>query len=154
MVTIVRHVESLYNRTLIDSRDCGITDAGKKNAKFIKGYYDIVLLSPLRRCRETLEYSGVRYGEKMTVDSIREHRVQECDFLENEDKVTESEGDILSRVGEFKGFIKDFIARNPNKKILVITHADFVWYLTSHIVKGERFGTWLGNGEMLEYHPD
>lgn len=166
-VTIIRHVESEYNSTSIDSRDCGITHSGKLAASRLIGYYDFVLVSPLRRALQTLKHSKITYGKVVIVDLLREHKLNECDFLEGEQFMIESETDIIVRVCQFRKLLLEFIASNlnsalsltpnednPNKKILLITHADFVWYLTSKIQGNERFGKWLDCGESLEYDPN
>ena len=82
MIYIIRHVESEFNKTRIKKRNCGITEDGKLNAHELKGHYDIVLQSPLKRCEETLKYSNITYGKKIIVDSLREHKIDECDFFE------------------------------------------------------------------------
>ncbi len=58
-VTVLRHGESEYNVGNRDLKDCGITDKGRQQAAGLTGHYDLVVCSPLRRARETLEHSQV-----------------------------------------------------------------------------------------------
>jgi broad specificity phosphatase PhoE len=161
MISIVRHMESEFNKTNIDNINCGITEKGKDDAKKLSGHYDLVLVSPLKRCQETLQYSNITYDQKIIVDLLREYKVNRCDFLENEEIIFEIEKEIIMRINEFKtllrgifeGIVEGIKIKGNYKdiKILVISHGDFIWYLTSEIEAGERFGQWLENGEMIDY---
>lgn len=71
MISIIRHAESEYNKTGMDTRNCGITEEGKANANKLKGYYDIALLYPLIRCQDTLRYSQITYDKKFIIELLR-----------------------------------------------------------------------------------
>ncbi|AYV75658.1 MAG: phosphohistidine phosphatase [Terrestrivirus sp.] len=149
--SLIRHVESEYNKTGVDTRNCNITEKAKEDASKITGHYHIILQSPLKRCEQTLHYSRLTYDKLIVLDIIREHKLAECDFMEDEDKIIEQEYEVLDRVEQFKKYLKEL---PDNQEILVITHGDFVWYLTSKVINGERFGTWLNNGELLKLNND
>jgi len=151
-ISLIRHVESEYNKTGIDVRNCNITEKAKEDASKITGHYNIILQSPLKRCEQTLYYSKLTYDKLIILDIIREHKLAECDFMEDENKIIEEECEVLDRVEQFKKYLKELA---EDQEILVITHGDFVWYLTSKVINGERFGTWLNNGELLKFNsPD
>src|SRR5579871_2093403 len=80
MIKLLRHAETEFNKTGLDELDPKITEDGIAQAKKLTGHYDIVFMSPMRRCRETLEHSGITY-EKLFVHHIfREYRKDLCDF--------------------------------------------------------------------------
>lgn len=147
MITILRHCESIYN---IDPEskeiDCGLTEVGIRKAFDIVGSYDLVICSPMLRCLQTLAYSQIEYKKIIMSDACREYKQKYCDFLEDESIIVETEEELLLRVAEFKKYIKSL----KNLKILVISHADFLFWLTSYKVNGEVFGKWLDNGEKIE----
>ena len=164
MVEFLRHCESFYNvicrddiicQDSVDFLDCGLSPDGIKQAGNLKGVYDLVIVSPLRRCINTLEYSQIRYNKLVIEPLVREYRTNYCDFLENEDIILETEDEIFNRLTEFKTKLKKLITKY--KKILVVTHADFIWYLTSKNPLSEdmeRFGVWLENGEIYNFITD
>lgn len=153
-LVFLRHCESLFNSNPNFSQpDCGLSLKGHKQAKSIQIPEDIstIICSPMRRCKETLNGFMATDAEKLIpiiyTELCREHMTDPCDFYEFEKPVMESEMEVLERINQFKIFLSH---HHPNKKILVISHADFIWYFTSNVVDGERFGTWLKNGEQME----
>ncbi len=60
-VTLVRHGQSEANATENHAiYDPGITDLGRKQAAQIHGHFNLVIISTLRRTKETLEHSQVK----------------------------------------------------------------------------------------------
>ena len=57
---------------------------------------------------------------------VREH-IAECDLLESEVEYKESEEE------------------------LIICHTDLIFYLTSDVFHGERFGVWLDNAKYYHF---
>lgn len=51
-----------------------------------------------------------------------------------------------------KQWISKTRKENPGKRILLISHSDLIWYLTSYVENGERFGTHLANAEIIDYN--
>lgn len=64
MIYVLRHCEALHNIKRVHDYDTDLTLVGVNHAKTLGGYYDYIICSPLKRCRQTLEYSNIR-GEKM-----------------------------------------------------------------------------------------
>ena len=135
-VHFLRHCLSEFNHTKIDNIDCELVEEGKTHARSLVGNYDLVICSPLRRCKQTLEYSQIQYKKLITLEVIREHKINCCDFLEGEEVIYEDEESLLERIKEFKRVIEQL--GEEHKNILVVTHSDFVFYLTSKLVDGER----------------
>ncbi len=66
VITLVRHAQSEANANQNgDMYDPGITELGKEQAAQIEGHYDLVIISTLKRTRETLQHSKVN-DEKYT----------------------------------------------------------------------------------------
>ena len=83
----------------------------------------------------------------------REHKTDICDFFDHEDPTDlESIAELMKRVDIFKTYLKRL--SKSFKTILVISHADFIWYLTSYEKCGERFGQWLENGDSVTLQLD
>lgn len=125
-----------------------MTEHGVVSAQELTGHYDLVLVSPLKRTLATLHESQITYDKVLTSSLCREHKTDLCDFMADEKVLYETEPEILQRIAEFKQYLTTVKA--AYQKILVVTHADFIWYLTSKVVQGERFGTWAENGELVE----
>lgn len=148
MIYLLRHAESFYNATKIDEINTSLSDKGIKQARELEGEYDLIYCSPLLRCRQTLQHSKITANDIQILELIREHKTNKCDFMEGEEYKIESELELLQRVCKVKKILEGV----KDKKVLLVGHADFFWYLTSKIIDGERFGTWLDNAisECLE----
>lgn len=151
MVWFLRHSQSTHNLSGLNEKDCGLSEHGKLQAKTLDGRFDVVICSPLRRCRETLAFSNITYTSLIISHLCREQRTEECDFLVSEEmSFVESESEMLIRVQDFRAFLEVTKAANPGSSICVVTHADFVFYLSAYRLDGELFGQWLQNGEFIE----
>lgn len=147
-ITLLRHAQTEFNRSGVDERDCGITDEGVSQAQKLEGHYDLVLLSPMRRCRETLRHSRITYDDIRILEPLREHKKDLCDFLEGEEVVMETEDDVRERVKE----VNKILATLPGIRILVVSHGDLLWQLTAKVGDdGEHYGEWLHNAEPYEW---
>ncbi len=68
-VTLLRHAESMANvantmgKEPINMYDAPLSDEGKQQASRVTGHYDVVLCSPMRRTRETLQNSSITYDK-------------------------------------------------------------------------------------------
>ena len=84
-ITLIRHAESEFNvlessgSTAISERqndrdlnDCGITAKGIQQCKELQfdKPFDVILISPMRRCQETLRYSNIRYHSLCQMDIL------------------------------------------------------------------------------------
>ncbi len=153
-VNLLRHCESVFNKYGRDDINCELTEFGKDQASKLEGSYDLIIVSPLKRCRQTLLYSKINGGKVMFCDLVREYKVDMCDFLEGECVIFETEKDLLERVDKFKIMLKQLSA--DYKKILVVTHGDFIWYMTARrgvdsMDSEEKYGQGADNGEIIEY---
>jgi len=153
MIDLLRHAQTDFNAEIdMISKNIGINEIGRQQCqsqKIMKNY-DIVICSPMKRCKETLfAINGITYNELIYSPLCREHKIRNCDFLEQEDEtILESEDDLCHRVAEFKTFLSLF----HEKSLLVVSHGDFLWYFTSKTVGEERFGQWIKNCQIYEFH--
>ncbi len=133
-VTVLRHGESEYNAGNRDIKDCGITEKGRQQAATVTGNYDLVVCSPLRRARETLQHSQITYDKLIHIDEAREQRHEICDFYPEEEVVWETNTDMMHRMFKFKQILKDLCKSHDN--ILVVCHGILSRFLTATNVEG------------------
>ncbi|CAF0951576.1 unnamed protein product [Adineta ricciae] len=159
-VYLLRHAESEYNVDPLnnDFIDCSITSNGQQQAANLdlSSYsFDLILCSPLRRCRQTVEYSSLLKSTpppKFEVCSLlREQIKAKCDLLDGEQTEEifpeETDESVDKRVNELKN---DLASKSSlYKQVLLVSHADFLWNLTSHEIQNEKFGRWLNNCEFI-----
>ncbi len=142
-VTFLRHCRSIYNEKNDSDKDCDLAEYGKAQAAALTGEYDIVVCSIMKRARETLRLSQIKANKIVYSDLCREHKQTICDFLPDEDLADkESEEAMVRRIRTFKAWMKKQWGAS-NKRILVVTHADFVYFLNN-------FTKYLDNGERME----
>lgn len=126
--TVLRHAISVFNETGVSDKDCGLSAAGKEQAKLLTGKYDVVVCSIMKRCRETFAESNIVGDNIFYTEICRELKKDICDYLEGEDEsVPETEEQLMRRVANFKDYLCAIYA---NRKILVISHGDFLNRLT------------------------
>ena len=140
-IYFVRHGESLFNKRFRETNEKphdlinpGLTDDGKLQCKELGNKlknieFDIAIVSPLLRTQETFRYSKLNCKNIITNELCREYKTNECDFLEGEIIKFEEQKDINERC---KLFI-DVLHSLSEKMIIVISHADFIFYLSSVI---------------------
>lgn len=151
MIDFLRHAQTDFNTNKDKiTKDIGINEFGMQQCERLRSLsksYDVIICSTMRRCRETLELSGITAKNKLMFSQLcREHKLHACDFLEGEnDQQIETEEELLERVLEFRKYLKSF----ETGTLLVVTHGDFIWYYTSKVVDGERFGKWVDNCQIL-----
>jgi broad specificity phosphatase PhoE len=156
MLTLIRHAESIYNYKLAKGQvlqgleDCGLTKNGIKQAKSLTGSYDIVFLSPMKRCVETWQHSKIKTNCVITCPLLREYKQDICDFFIGEPQIKETESELLNRIEN----IKQYLSRYKNNKCCVITHGDLIFYMTAKKIKIEDIDEWFGqhlsNAESIE----
>ena len=156
-IYFLRHAESTFNvNPLDDTVDCPLTSKGTEQSLHLNrclwpNHYSLIISSPLRRCLDTFKLLQVTYDEFEINDLFREIRSgYKSDLLnENETNLIENEQEIKQRINE----INDYLLKKKQANIsnvLIITHADLIWKLTSYEINGEYFGKWLNNAEL--YH--
>ena len=124
-VTFLRHAQSIFNRDLTSEKDCELTEYGIEQAKQIKGTYDVIICSILKRTKQTLQCSELSCKHLYFTDLCREIRRDICDFLEEEDETQlETEEEIQRRIKGFKEFLRS--RAKEGDKVLIISHRDFI----------------------------
>jgi broad specificity phosphatase PhoE len=142
-VTFLRHCRSIYNENNDSEKDCDLAEFGKQQAAALTGEYDVIVCSVMKRARETLRLSKITAPEIIFTELCREHKQTICDFLETENLADkESEEQMMRRIRTFKGWLRNRWA-HTQKRVLVVTHADFVYFLNG-------FTKYLDNGERME----
>ena len=146
MIYLLRHCESLYNVSCREGKeddykeyDSPLSSHGKESAKKLAHsiIFDMVYVSPLQRCLDTLQFSNIRYKESIILPLIREMKSHVSDFFKGEDICLEKQDKVLERISTFKKMLEE---RDKSKNLLIVGHADFFWYLTSFVEEdGERF---------------
>lgn len=142
-VTFLRHCRSIYNEKNDSDKDCDLAEYGKEQAAALTGEYDVIVCSVMKRARETLRLSQITAPQILYTELCREHKQTICDFLPHEDLADkESEEAMVLRIRKFKAWLRKRWG-SSNKRILVVTHADFVYFLNG-------FRKYLDNGERME----
>jgi broad specificity phosphatase PhoE len=127
IVTFLRHTESEFNRDpTCPTRDCALTETGRQQAATLTGHYPLVLVSPLQRARQTLQYSRITYDRVEVSDLVREQRVDACDFLVEEELRVESDEELMHRGNQ----LLQRLRHSPYESVLVISHCEFISSLT------------------------
>ena len=144
-VIFLRHAQTNFNIGKSNCKDESVNEYGKVTCRKLTGHYSTIISSSMKRCLETLEYSQISYDKLIISDLCREHKTDLCDFKQDEPYVIESESELLERVVKFRDYVKLI------KPDLIISHADFIWHISSYNIKGERFGKWVENAEFVEF---
>lgn len=142
-VYFMRHAQSMFNRYGIDEKNCGITNHGKKQAQqaVINHEFDLIIISPLRRCRETLDNLNIKYKNLIVNHNCREFKTSACDFFEDEEFIKETNEQLQKRISDFRNELA--LYKKIYNKILVICHGVYV----SHFTYGRHR---LDNCQMIE----
>jgi len=147
-IRLLRHAESHEGDGV--GIDCGLTEEGKRQASRLSGHYDLLVLSPMKRCLETVYCSKIKANRTISSDLVREYRISGCDFLDDEPMVCETEDELVARVDRFKALLKEY--SEEFNTILVVSHADFIWYLTKKdIGEGNMVGKCTQHCEIIGY---
>ena len=127
-IYFMRHAESLFNRYGSQEKDCAITSEGQQQASQVNGHYDLVVCSPMLRCRQTLSSSKITYDKIIYDVDCREHMTSNCDFLDHEEIKNESKNDLYTRINKLREKLLEY-SKNY-KKILVLSHYVFINHYT------------------------
>ena len=145
MITLIKHAPSTFDDSGVKNKDSPIID--NSMAKLLKGEYDLVISSTLKRCRQTLDESKIIYSHLIFTNLCREYRDGNPVNLfegESDDNLYETEENLLTRIHEFKKLLIE-LSKKYNK-IAVISHGVFLYHLTN--------GTTLKNCEEFNYKLD
>lgn len=130
IVFFTRHAQSIANVSNYIGIDAPLTLTGRQQAHLLNGHYDLIVISPLRRCVETLLYSGITYGKIIVNNNIREIINATGNILPNEEYTgCESDHEFFARVEQFTKDLEEYC--KTYKKILIVSHAYFFnsWYV-------------------------
>lgn len=129
IIHFTRHAQSKSNSNEYKGIDAPLSNLGITQAKQLYGHYDLILISPLRRCFETLLYSSITYNELIVDPNIREKCFEYSDLLPSERFFIENNENFWKRVDIFHTTLEKH-SETP-KKILIISHAYFFnsWYM-------------------------
>lgn len=125
-------------------KDPTLNKVGIAEAGLLDGYYDIVLISPLQRARDTLAYSGITYDKLMVIPEAREvmHNVQDLMISDTyPDNYTESYNETDERVTALFNTITNNY--DPSLRMLLVSHCKVLCELTrkySHQMRLLGFG--------------
>ena len=72
-VILIRHSESEWNAKGVSDFNVKLTEYGKDLAKYLTHDVDLCVCSNLRRARETLDYSNIKYKNVIFTDLCREY---------------------------------------------------------------------------------
>lgn len=128
-VRFLRHAESEFNcNSSSRTPDCPLTELGRQQASNLRGHYSLVILSPLLRARQTLALASITYDRLEISPLVREHRVDPCDFLLDEEVVVESDEELIRR-GDL--FLEKLHSLSQGlSSVLVVSHCEFICSLT------------------------
>lgn len=136
-VAFFRHAPSTFNVNGDLSPNVPVTEDGKNIAKAMAGHVDLVICSTLRRARETLDHSNLKYKKVIFTELCREILDGNTSNLYNkEDNVVETEEDVNARIEKFRTFLfsqPEISSEHTN--IAVISHSTFLYKMT-----GRAFG--------------
>lgn len=130
MITLLRHAQSTYNANGDMSPNVGITDEGKIQASRLNGEFDLVICSTLRRARETLDHSNIKYKKIIFTEMCREVSGGNPVNSYNGETFLENEEDIKHRITSFKLFLLKKSKRY--NKIIVVAHHDFLFRMSGY----------------------
>lgn len=126
--TFIRHAQSTYNASGDTSKNVPITAYGKQLSSQVKGNYDVVICSTLKRARETLSHSSITTQSVLYIDACREIRDgNPSNLLESEpmSEVYETEENVAKRINTLKTLIRSLYDAGL-KNIGVVSHGIFL----------------------------
>jgi broad specificity phosphatase PhoE len=116
--------------------DAPLSQEGRDQATLLEGHYHYVIVSPLRRCQETLAYSKITYDGRETWPSFRERIFGTTGYMLFEPQIPESDPTFFGRMSRFEEELAAFVSKiraqsqGQTKKILLVGHGYFfnAWY--------------------------
>lgn len=145
-ICLLRHAESVFNKYGRDEIDCDLSETGIEQAKNINLEFKYVICSPLKRARDTLKYSNIKYDVLEINNLCREMLVDKCDFMDGEKLQYETIDEITDRVNKFKEYLLTISLKNPEiNEVLVISHRDFIFHFGKLFSQGKK----LNNTETI-----
>lgn len=132
-IFLLRHAESTFNVFDMWHRegqepgpDCSLSDDGKKQAMLLEGKFDLILSSPLKRCKQTLDYSKLTATKVEIRHDLREVVKEVSDTLEGETFEIETDQSIRRRAKSELAYIRHLQSTNENIRLLILSHHDLL----------------------------
>jgi broad specificity phosphatase PhoE len=123
--------------------NCPLTERGEEQARALTGSYDLLLVSPLRRAKDTLFFSQLQAKRIVYTPIVSEVYVDSCDEEDRaseEKHAVEDEGHIQNRMSQLISYLK----QHQSKKIGVLTHPRFIsWFILTHVPSSLHFSNTL-----------
>lgn len=145
-IVLLRHAQSEANIGQ-HIKNAPLSRKGIEQAQQLHENFDLILISPLRRALQTLDYSSLKTTVTEICDLCREQYFHESDMLDHETYTQDEPSYSLEeRVRKFHNLLEEKSKIYNN--ILVISHANFLARLT----QGEQFD----NAKPIIYweHPE
>ncbi len=142
MITFIRHGQATHNINYEPHRkDTLLTSDGIKQVQKLNGRYDLVICSPLKRTRQTLDHSKIIYNSLVFSSICREEKDgHPACYFDGEDIVIESKDELKKRCIAFKEYLMEL--KKTNNSICVISHHNFILAMT---------GVRTNNAEAINY---
>ena len=95
-IVLIRHAESEFNvwKAKVDEKtkhlqpitliNSSITKTGQEQAKKLNVEVDLLLVSSLKRCKQTFEHSNIKAKNVIYDKLFREHQIEICDYFTEE----------------------------------------------------------------------
>lgn len=120
-LTLIRHAHPDKSHAC----DPYLSTEGKLQASTLKGHYQLVVISPLRRTLDTYVHSNISGDRVVVSDLLREQRdTSPYNYFRNEEIHPESKTDVMERVQK----IKQWLLEQPEHEVCLITSAFFMCY--------------------------
>jgi broad specificity phosphatase PhoE len=135
----LRHCQSVFNATGLQVPDIELSEAGKQHASTITGQFDIVICSPLKRARQTLELSRIVCGAVEHFEDARE--IPDGNIINHypsETPVPFTQEDVDRRLTNLREKIKGYPS---STRVLVVGH---------HTLFHKLLGMYFHNGQLSE----
>ena len=141
-VKFLRHGESTSNSGENDCVDAGLTERGRQQVRNLQGRYALVIVSPLRRTRETFEATRIAGTYVIYEPRCRERISAPRDCMVGEVFVPENDQVFDARLREFKTRLAawDDLFRTSGD-ILIVGHSHFFSFFDDRL-RG------IANGEI------
>lgn len=178
-ITLIRHAQSISNvdaRPSRDNYDARLSISGRHQAAFIGAgissmchgseevkhcdllaLYDLLILSPLKRCQETYDHSMIKKTFNFKTIIAHDNRCRELkdaqhDFSRHEKYLWDSvsQNDFQEPWYEYRKRVRRFVKwlrTRPERNICIISHCDFIRAFTQATLSEQnlRHGKWLKN---------
>ena len=136
-IYLMTHAEDVNQLTNDKILDPPLSDLGLVQSNGLNFNFGLVICSPMRSAKETLQYSNISYTDLIINDNCRPVRCSYSDFLLLEPLFKEQKHEFKSRMQN----LADYLIKSDYSNILVLCHSCVVIAFT---------GKSLDNAEMIK----